>query len=100
MNMAKNNEKTDIDRRGWNKTDARGWNITHHYEAHFTDTPNPKRQGCRWTPNEDHDLLEGAKHLTVEALAVLHERSTNSVGGRLFSGRAAKGASLLMEERM
>lgn len=70
----------------------RDWSNTHHYEISYASAENPPRQGCRWNPKEDFDLLNAyTSGVPTEKLARTHQRTLNAIAMRLFTERVLIG---------
>ena len=91
-----------------------GWSNKGHYEHPLLQEVIPARQGCRWTPREDLDLLLARrKGASLAQLAHRHQRALSAIDMRLgekeiFLGRngqrmptrAEEGAAKFLAEAM
>ena len=79
------------------------WSNQGHYLISYPDADNPPRQGCRWSPREDFDVLDWyTAGQPIEELCSKHGRSANAICVRLFGfsgcdSRALAGAQSLLK---
>lgn len=72
-----------------------GWSSARGYVIKTPGALNPNRQGVRWTPKEDFDLLQAFRRgVSVEELAKRHQRTVGGITSRLNPehNRAINGA--------
>ncbi|KVF93505.1 hypothetical protein WJ21_26805 [Burkholderia vietnamiensis] len=63
---------------------ARGWSSAGRYVNGVPGSPEPIRQGCRWTDKEDFDLLDAFTTGTpFRLLVAIHQRAPNAIEMRL-----------------